>query len=263
MRYFFHISFKGTHFSGWQRQRHGVVSVQEILENALQKVTGMPISVMGCGRTDSGVHASQFFVHFDAEMKPDINKLNFALPDSIVVHEVIPVSDEAHARYDATSRTYTFLFHTLKNPYTSELSTYLNTPILHPDKMTEACNWIISNHDFKGFCKTPERHNTTFCEISECHWDFPTENCMVFTITANRFLKSMVRILAQDFIDLGNELISADEFQSRLAGKRVGQINKIAYPQGLYLSKVLYKSHVFGREIIPVISPGLTSYRNT
>ncbi len=83
MRYFFHISFKGTHFSGWQRQRDGVVSVQEVLENALLKVTGKPISVMGCGRTDSGVHASQFFAHFDADSEPDIKKLNFTLPDSI------------------------------------------------------------------------------------------------------------------------------------------------------------------------------------
>lgn len=262
MRYFFHISFKGTHFSGWQRQRMGVVSVQEVLENALQKVTGLQISVMGCGRTDSGVHASQFFAHFDAEMMPDVNKLNFTLPDSIVVHEVIPVSNEAHARYDAISRTYNFLFHTLKNPYNSELSTYLNSPILYPDRMTEACQWIKDTQDFRGFCKTPERHNTTLCDITECHWHFSPENSMVFTITANRFLKSMVRILAQDLIDLGNGVFTATEFKSRLAGNRVGQINKIAYPQGLYLSKVVYKSNVFGRQMEAVVSPGLSSFHN-
>jgi tRNA pseudouridine38-40 synthase len=256
MRYFFHISFKGTHFSGWQRQRDGVVSVQEVLEYALLKVTGKPISVMGCGRTDSGVHASQFFAHFDADSEPDIKKLNFTLPDSIVVHDILVVPNDAHARYDATSRTYTFLFHTLKNPYSSELSTYLNTPIIYKDKMIEACQWVRSTQDFRGFCKTPKRHNTTICEIQGCTWDFSGDTRFIFTITANRFLKSMVRILAQDFIELGIGAISSDEFKNRLAGNRIGQIHKIAYPQGLYLSNLSYKSGVFEKAIVPLIIPG-------
>lgn len=255
MRYFFHISFKGSHFSGWQRQKLGINSVQEQLENSLEKVTGTKIGLMGCGRTDAGVHASQFFAHFDAETMPDIRKLNYALPDTIVVHDIIPVAPDAHARYDAISRTYTYLLHTVKNPYNSELSTFIAQPILYKNRIQEACAWIKNNQDFKSFCKTPERHNTTICEILNCEWDFIDDHHMKFVITANRFLKSMVRILVHDLIDMGTGNISQDEFKSRLEGKRVGQIHKIAYPQGLYLSRIIYKSKVFEKEIEPVIVP--------
>jgi len=241
MRFFFHISFKGTQYSGWQRQAKGIASIQEKLEDALCKVTGNATPVMGCGRTDAGVHASSFFAHFDASICPDIVKLNYTLPADIVIHQIIPVQQEAHARYDALNRTYDYFIHTTKNAFVDELSFLYNNQITFPHRMHEACSYLLKNQDFKSFCKTPERHKSTTCQIQECYWEFDFENGRHhFRIKANRFLKSMVRIMVNDLLAIGEGRMSIETFTQYLEGNRKSQIHQIAYPQGLYLSEVEY-----------------------
>lgn len=241
MRFFFHISFKGTYYSGWQRQAKGITSLQEKLEDALYKVTGNVTPVMGCGRTDAGVHASSFFAHFDATICPDIIKLNYALPTDMVIHQVIPVEPEAHARYDAISRTYDYYIHTSKNAFADELSFLYGNAIIFADRMHEACLCILKNQDFKSFCKTPERHKSTICNIKECYWEFDFDRGRYhFRIKANRFLKSMVRILVHDLLAIGEGRMSLETFKQYIEGNRKSQIHQIAYPQGLYLSEVEY-----------------------
>ncbi|HRD06508.1 MAG: tRNA pseudouridine synthase A [Saprospiraceae bacterium] len=241
MRFFFHISFKGTHYSGWQRQTKGIASIQEELENALHKVTGSETPVMGCGRTDAGVHASSFFAHFDASTCPDIIKLNYTLPADIVIHQVFQVQQDAHARYDALSRTYDYFIHASKNAFQDELSFLYGGKIIFPERVHEACDYILKNQDFKSFCKTPERHKSTVCTIYECYWEFDfDEGRHHFRIKANRFLKSMVRILVHDLLAVGEGRISLETFRQCLEGNRDSQIHQIAYPQGLYLSEIEY-----------------------
>ncbi len=241
MRFFFHISFKGSRYCGWQRQIKGIPSVQEVIEQALQKSEGISIPVMGCGRTDAGVHASCFYAHVDVAACPDIHKLNLCLPDDIVVHAVIPVDEKSHARYDALSRTYTYRIHTQKDAFSFDLSYFYKREILFPELMQDACKWVVETRDFKAFCKTPDRHKSTMCSVLECSWKFDFGSGKhSFQIKANRFLKSMVRILVHDMLALGEGKLSADEFKRCLGGERNKQIHRIAYPQGLYLTHVDY-----------------------
>lgn len=247
MRFFFHISFKGSRYCGWQRQIKGIPSVQEVIEDALHKSEGIAIPVMGCGRTDAGVHASSFYAHVDAAACPDIRKLNLCLPDDIVIHAAIPVDEKSHARYDALSRTYTYKIHTRKDAFCFDLSCFYTRPLLYPELMKEACQWVAATRDFKAFCKTPDRHKSTICQVLDCSWHFNFESgTHAFQIKANRFLKSMVRILVHDMLALGEGKLSAEEFKSCLAGERKKQIHKIAYPQGLFLTDVEY-SFINGR----------------
>lgn len=234
------MSFKGTRYTGWQRQISGIPSIQEEVEKAVKKATGNPVDIIGCGRTDAGVHARQFFAHFDAEVMPDMDVINYILPNDIVIHDALQVDDKSHARYDAVLRTYEYRIHTRQNPFLQDFS-YYNGKEINTDVIATACDWIKECKDFRSFCKTPDRHNTTICNVSRCEWSFNKESGIhLFTITANRFLKSMIRIMVQELLNLSDGTTNEDAFKSLLDGKRASQIHKIAYPQGLYLSKVNY-----------------------
>jgi len=242
-RFFLHLSYDGTKYRGWQTQA-GVASVQEVLERELSKVLKTPTSLFGCGRTDARVHASQYFAHFKSSFEGEFDlifRLNKNLPDDISVHEIIPVTIKNHARYHAIERTYNYFLHTKKIAHLSNLSTLYQKEILDFNKMKEAVGLIPNYTDFAAFCKTPAVHESTVCLVKSVKFSSnqnSTQFC--FEITANRFIRGMIRNLMARIIQVGNGEITISEFKDYLSLKRVAQLPIAAHPQGLYLTKIVY-----------------------
>jgi tRNA pseudouridine38-40 synthase len=243
LRYFFHIGYHGSGYSGWQKHR-GILSIQEVFETALSKLLKKPVNIIGCGRTDAGVHASQFFFHTDIEDEWDFDlffRLNKVLPDDIAVFDIIPMQGITHARFDAVQRTYDYFIHTYKDPFLSSFSSLYLEPKLNLDKMKAALALLPLYNDYRGFCKTPDRNDHTICNVSSAGL-FVNErgDKLRFQISSNRFLSKMVRIIIGRLLDIGQGRMSVDEFESHLISKETPKIIIPAYPQGLYLSKVTY-----------------------
>jgi len=243
LRYFFHIAYHGTHYSGWQKHA-GVLSVQEVMETALSKLTKAVININGCGRTDAQVHAAQFFFHADVERELDDEfffRLNKILPDDVAVFDIIPMQGLPHARFDAIQRTYDYFIHTYKDPFLGKFSSlYLNQG-LNLDKMKAAAALLPLYDDYRGFCKMPDRNENTICKVSSASlFANGRVDKIRFQISANRFLSKMVRIIIGRLLDIGEGRMSVDEFEHHLINKETPKIIIPAYPQGLYLSKVTY-----------------------
>ena len=243
MRYFLHLSYHGSNYRGWQSQGIGS-SVQEEVEKKLSKILKNPINCMGCGRTDAEVNASQYFLHFDVKNQLDFDlvfRLNKILPDDISIFEIIPLPDNCHARFDAISRTYDYFIHTKKNPFLSKLSAFYLLDKLNLTNMNKAVGLLTKYNDFRSFCKTPEAHNTTICHVTaaKLFYNSDGEN-LRFQITANRFLRGMIRIIVKKLIELGKGEITLEEFENILIKNETPCNLKFAYPQGLYLSKIEY-----------------------
>lgn len=240
MKYFLHIAYKGTNYSGWQRQPNAP-SIQETLEQSLAKMLGYSISCIGCGRTDAGVHASQFFCHIilKEELSYDpIFRINKMLPNDIVVYDFIAVHRAAQAQFDALNRTYTYLLHRKRNPFKEDLSTFIDRE-LNIDKMKLAATFLPGKQDFRAFCKQPDIYKTTICEVKEAYLKQEGQQ-LVFTITANRFLRGMVRLLVGNLLEIGKDTLTLEQFRLALDEQQPLPYFNMAYPQGLYLSKVQY-----------------------
>jgi len=244
MRYFLHLAYNGGNYRGWQRQI-SAISVQEQLENSLSLIFKQKIICVGCGRTDSLVHACQYFVHFDVASPFEfdlIYRLEKTLPFDIVVYDVFQMKNgNEHSRFDAIERTYTYFIHTVKDPYIHTLSSFYEYSELHFSTMKLASELLLKYTDFEAFCFTPERHNTTICTITGIRIFVNKQgNRLKFEISANRFLKGMIRIVIGKLLDVGNGKLSVDEFENLLITKQRTKIQNTAYPQGLYLSKIRY-----------------------
>lgn len=243
MRYFIHLAYRGTAYRGWQRQP-GVVSVQEQLENACSQVLGEAVVVTACGRTDAGVHARQFVAHCDLKQviaDEAVFRINKTLPDDIAVYEFIPVAEKAHARYDAISRTYDYFIHRYPDPFLHTSSALYELKHVDLRAMAMALALLPQYQDFAQLCKKPEQHNTTLCTISEaCLFVANHEQFMRVRISANRFLMGMIRMLMHEVLLVGQGQLSLDEFRGYLTGASGPQQRRLAYPQGLFLSSVVY-----------------------
>jgi len=244
MRYFLHLAYSGTNYRGWQMQKGGVISVQEILEKNLSQVFKQPIFVIGCGRTDAQVHASQYFVHFQIEKEWDFDlvfRLNKMLPHDIAVFDIVPVEPKQHARFGATKRTYDYFIHTYKDPFLRNISTLYTENKLDITKMAEAVSLLTSYTDFQAFCKTPDAHSTTLCEIySATLYRNESSDRIRFQITANRFLRGMIRIIVGKLLQIGAGEMTVKEFEELLITKITPSEFNVAHPQGLFLSEVQY-----------------------
>ena len=243
MRYFLHIAYHGAKYSGWQKHPDGL-NVQEVLETALGQILKIPIAIVGCGRTDAQVHASQFFFHVDIEKEWNFDlffRLNKILPDDIAVYDIVPMQGLPHARFDAIQRTYDYFIHTYKDPFLSGFSSLYAEPKFDLGKMKAAAALLPLYNDYRGFCKSPDRHEHTACFVSSAAL-FADSNGdkLRFQISANRFLSKMVRIIVGRLLDIGLGKMSVDEFEHYLINKETPKIIVPAYPQGLYLSKVTY-----------------------
>jgi tRNA pseudouridine38-40 synthase len=241
MRYFIKLAYKGTNYFGWQYQPDAI-SVQETLNKALSTLLKTNIDILGAGRTDSGVHAKEMFAHFDYETEIDIEKLvyklNSFLPKDIAVFKIIKVHDEAHARFDATKRTYEYHIHTKKNAFESDDSWYYSLP-LDVAKMNEACKILFEYIDFECFSKTNTDVNTFNCKIFEANWQ-QNEDKLVFIIAADRFLRNMVRAIVGTMINIGSGKVSLNDFRQIIESKNRSKAGFSVPAHGLYLTKIEY-----------------------
>lgn len=242
-RYFFRLSYGGSSFCGWQRQPNSP-SVQEEIESALAKLySHLTIAVVGCGRTDTGVHASEYFLHVDLPERfspADLKfKLNGILPDSIAVQSVFLVSPEAHARFDATERTYYYFIHHQKDPFKVTTS-YYHKGELDIKAMNDACKCLIGRKDFTSFSKLHTDVKTNICELTLAKFSYLDANTLRFEITANRFLRNMVRAIVGTLLEVGQGKLSWEDVQAILEKKDRGEAGTSAPAQGLFLAKINY-----------------------
>jgi len=242
MIYFLHLGYDGSTYRGWQFQPN-VYSVQEVIEKAMMQIFKTPICIHGCGRTDAGVHASQYFLSFKIEKTFDFDlkfRLNKTLPSSIAVFDVLEMKNQQHARFDVISRTYDYFFHFEKSPFLNKYSSYYNIKNLDVAAMQQAVQLLSQYNNFKSFCNRPHIHNHTICEITNAQLFFNAEqNRMRFTITANRFLQKMIRLCMEFLLEVGKGNLTLTSFEKMLS-EQLEMPKKPAQPQGLYLSKVEY-----------------------
>ncbi|MCK7591363.1 tRNA pseudouridine(38-40) synthase TruA [Subsaxibacter sp. CAU 1640] len=245
MRYFIEFSYNGKEYHGWQNQPNAI-SVQRVLEEALSKLLRTKISVMGAGRTDAGVHASQMFAHFDIEDSFDVEsivfKLNCFLPKNIAIHNIFRVNDKAHARFNATSRTYHYKIATKKNVFTYDLAYHIYFS-LDVDKMNAACKILFDYNDFQCFSKSNTDVKTYHCTIKEAFWKLD-ENQLIFKITADRFLRNMVRAIVGTMIEIGLGKIEVEQLHNIIKSKSRSEAGYSVPANGLYLTNIVYPEKI-------------------
>ena len=214
-RYFITFSYDGTHYHGWQIQPNAI-TVQQELQHALSLILRKDIEVVGAGRTDTGVHARKMAAHFDWE-GDDIDctqvayRMNRILPRDIAVYDIKTVPDDMHARFSATYRTYHYYIHTRKDPFERHYSLQMNYP-LDFERMNEAARLFLQHDDYAAFCKVGGDNKTTICHVTEAKWVQTSPSSWYFEITANRFLRNMVRAVVGTLIDVGRGKITMEQF---------------------------------------------------
>jgi len=245
LRFFIELSYNGKTYHGWQNQPNAI-SVQEVLEKGLSTILKTKIAVMGAGRTDAGVHASQMFAHFDFETKIEskdlVYKLNSFLPKDVAVTSVFEVNPETHARFHATSRTYHYKISTTKNVYDYDFAYQVQLP-LNIKAMNEACEILFEYKDFQCFSKSNTDVKTYNCDIKEAFW---TENAdqLIFTITADRFLRNMVRAIVGTMINIGLGKLKPDDLHAIIDSKNRSEAGFSVPAHGLYLVKIVYPENI-------------------
>lgn len=241
MRYFIKLAYNGTQYHGWQIQPNAA-SVQETMNKAFSVILNSEISLMGAGRTDTGVHAKEMYAHFDLEKPFDIpvtiHKLNSFLPKDIVIYSVFPVADDAHTRFDAIKRTYEYHINTFKDAFLQEQSWYFHQK-LDLDLMNKAASLLLKHTDFQCFSKVNTDVNTFDCTIFEAQWKQENDK-LIFTISANRFLRNMVRSIVGTLINIGLHKITLADFETIIESKNRERAGFSVPAHGLYLTKIEY-----------------------
>lgn len=245
MRYFLRCSFFGKHYHGWQRQPSDL-SVQEVLEDCLGKLLGSTVEIVGAGRTDAGVHARVMYAHFDwtgnlpVEL---IHRLNAFLPGDIAVQQIFPVQPEAHARFDALSRTYQYFVVQQKDPFSEDTAFYQNRP-LDFMLMNQAAAFLLDFEDFKAFSKSRTDVKTYLCNITHARWQ-EEGAYQVFTITADRFLRNMVRAIVGTLLEVGKGNLSPEDVKTIIKSRDRSRAGASVPAKGLYLTGILYPEHIY------------------
>jgi tRNA pseudouridine38-40 synthase len=242
MRYLLELSYKGTAYHGWQKQ-HNAHSVQAVLDEKLSLLIGENIETLGCGRTDTGVHAKQFFAHFDTEKPVDpahiVYKLNHILPVDISIHGMRSIADDFNARFDAAYRTYEYHISRQRDPFATDVSCYLYGP-LNVEVMNECAALLIGQKDFECFSKVHTQVNNFICDVMLARWEQQGDK-LIFTIRANRFLRNMVRAVVGTLVEVGRGRISVDGFKAILESKNRSEAGQSVPAQGLFLTEVVYE----------------------
>lgn len=241
-RYFIHLAYNGANYCGWQTQPQ-LATVQETLEKALSTLLRQPIAIVGCGRTDTGVHASDYYAHFDAEGDIDCDqlcfKLNSFLPADIAVFRIFSVAANAHARFDAIARTYQYHVSDRRLPFRQGLYSRI---YFAPDieRMNEAARVLMEYEDFTSFAKLHTQVKTNICHLSHAEWTQEGDE-WVFTIRSNRFLRNMVRSVTGTLLDVGRGKLTIDGLRRIVEQKDRCAAGVSMPPQGLFLCKVEYE----------------------
>lgn len=248
-RYFLRLSFNGESFHGWQSQ-HNAPSIQSALRDALTVILREPVKVTGAGRTDAGVHASEFYAHFDhpAELSVSgrrelVYHLNGYLPDAISIREILPVKEDAHARFSARSRTYQYFITRKKDPFQQSFSWYYPGK-LDTGLMNIGAEILKNNLDFTSFAKLPKETKTNICHVEYAKWE-EKEDLLVFTITADRFLRNMVRAVVGTLIELGRGKISLEDIDRIILSKDRRKAGYSVPANGLFLVSINYPEEIF------------------
>lgn len=252
MRYLCVIQFNGTNYKGWQIQPHDV-TVQGMFEKSLNILLRGNITVVGCGRTDTGVHASHFVLHFDYNQSIDLDtliyKLNELLPEDIYVESLHKVSMDFHARYGANSRRYTYKLSLNKDPFgTNLVYHYKYSRELDIGVLNQAASLILDQDEFLPFCKTGSDNKGYHCKIIQSHWQEINSSYFEYTVEANRFLRGMVRLLVGMTLSVARGKMKIEDVKNSLE-KQVPLTLPWSVPaHGLYLSKIKYPSGILPRE---------------
>lgn len=240
MRYFLELSFLGTNYHGWQRQQNAH-TVQQEVENALKILLKKDTETTGCGRTDTGVHARKFFAHFDSDIVLEENflyHLNSLLPRDISIINLHHVKEDAHARFDATSRTYEYVIVKRKDALLYGLS-YQFEYSLDVERMNRFAKTFLGKHDFASFSKSRTQVKTTICNVIEATWK-EEEHKLIFRIMADRFLRNMVRAIVGTLLEAGEGKLSEDDFKAIFESKNRSEAGMSVPACGLYLCDVKY-----------------------
>jgi len=241
MRYLLEIAYNGTNYSGWQKQKNAV-SVQQTLEMHLEVLCGKPVETMGCGRTDTGVHARRFFLHFDSGAIEDsqtfVHKLNGLLPKDIAAYDLRPTATDFNARYDAISRQYRYFIHQRPNPFLNELS-YFYSRNLDVETMNKACSLLLHYIDFGCFRKTRSSGKTNICYLTKARW-YRRNDRLIFVVESDRFLRNMVRAIVGTLILVGEKRLDLKQFEEILINKNRQAAGYSVPACGLYLWDVMY-----------------------
>ena len=242
LRYFIEISYDGTQYHGWQIQSNAI-TIQEIITDRIRTyLSDDQIDIVGCGRTDTGVHAKQFFLHFDCndsfEFDKAIYNLNNMLPNDIVIHKLFRVENDLHARFSAVKRTYKYYLHRLKDPFKEKYSLYYNKE-LDVERMNQACKILLKHNDFTSFSKVHTDVKTNICNLSEAKW-ITLNNELIFTISADRFLRNMVRSIVGTMIEIGLKKLEVKEINSIIETKDRAAAGVSVSAHGLFLEEVKY-----------------------
>lgn len=250
-RYFIQLAYNGTNYNGWQVQDNTPNTIQQILQEKLSLILSQQIEVVGCGRTDAGVHAKDYYAHFDTDLSDLQNsdtthvfKLNKILPKEIAIKKIHLVTDTASARFDAQYRTYEYFIHRTKNPFIFDSSLFVFGN-LNIALMNQAAAYLLSVTDFTSFSKVNTQAYTNNCEVTFAQWLKLNENEYVFKITANRFLRNMVRAVVGTLIEVGREKISVEEFKMIVNNKNRSDAGMSAPAHALYLSNIQYPNSIF------------------
>lgn len=245
MRYFIQFSYFGKAYHGWQNQPNAI-TVQEVLEDAMSKLLKGTVSLVGAGRTDTGVHAKQMFAHFDFDGLDDIPeliyRLNSFLPTDIAVQQIFQINEAAHARFHASSRTYEYYISKTKNPFYAD-SAYFIRQDLDIAEMNKAAELLLGKKDFECFSKSNTDVFTTICDVRVAQWD-EKNDMLVFTITADRFLRNMVRAIVGTLLNVGVGKYPADYVNSILKSKDRTQAGASVPAKGLYLTSIEYPNTI-------------------
>lgn len=246
MRYAIELAYRGTNYHGWQIQPNASSVQQEIERRLTQLMGGFSTSVVGCGRTDTGVHASYFVLHFDSEKEFVCSelkyKLNKMLPTDIAVFHVQAVSADFHARFSALSRTYRYFVHREKNAFA--LDSLLLTREVDFNKMNEAAKHLLGKQDFTSLSKLHTDVKTNICSVTEAKWIQKDEN-WYFEITADRFLRNMVRATVGTLLDVGYGVLAPEEVRTILDAKDRSEAKLSVPAEGLFLTDIIYPENLF------------------
>jgi tRNA pseudouridine38-40 synthase len=242
-RYAIELAYNGTDFFGWQRQPRQI-SVQEVVEQALSRVhSNLPVSVVGCGRTDTGVHAKQYFLHVDLPLHPDPEqlkfKLNKLLPESVAIADIRAVTADFHARFDATARTYRYFLHQQKDPFQNGASLYFPNQ-LDVTAMNAAAKLLLGTQDFTSLSKLHTDVKTNICTVTTAHWVQTSPTTLYFEITADRFLRNMVRATVGTLLEVGIQRIAIEQLPEILAAKDRSEAKVSVKAHGLFLWEIVY-----------------------
>lgn len=246
MRYFIQFSYFGKSYHGWQNQPNAI-TVQEVLEGALSTLLRQKMEVVGAGRTDTGVHAKQMFAHFDFDDELDKNelvfRLNSFLPEDIAVQHIFKMVPDAHARFHAVERSYEYWVVMEKSPFYSDFAHYVHQP-LNLEAMNQAASLLLEHNDFECFSKSNTDVNTYNCDVRKAIWEVRDDK-WVFTISADRFLRNMVRAVVGTLLDVGMGKMEPEDIHTIIGSKDRGKAGVSVPAKGLYLTQVIYPKELF------------------